>query len=131
MNHGGERMWFFTKYGFFDAVQQDGVAEDELVVKGRVEDHLRWLVDFLPGHSTDAICYAPDRDYPYRLRVKKADFARAVEAMITEIDYPKFKPAAGQKCGERFHDMLLTVWGVVRGLQEGRSRFQKQMPERW
>ncbi len=118
-------MWIFSRYGFFDAVRQDGVADDELIVKGRVRGHLESLVDFLPGYSVAAIEFAEGRDYPFRLRVKKADFARAVEAMIRDIDYSKYKAAANQRCGNRFHAVLLRVWSVVAGLEDDPSRIRR------
>lgn len=120
-------MWIFSRYGFFDAVKQDGVAEDELIVKGRVREHLESLVDFLPGYSTDAIEFAVIRDYPFRLRVKRTDLARAVEAMITDIDYPKFKAAANQQCGKRFHAVLLRVWADVLALEDDPDRLFRSL----
>lgn len=62
------------------------------------------------GGDLGPIIATPQMDYEYRAYCTKRDFADAMQWMIKDINYEKFKPAARTKF---LHDLYVRIWEVV------------------
>ncbi|SRR5579885_3584294 len=109
-------MWVFTTRGFFSAVEDtNSYKPGRVLVRGRVKkdmDNLRALAHDL-GFDTH-LEETPDRDYRYRVRMKKSVWAKLMARMAEEIDYPNFKKTVTD---ERRHEAYMQVWLAMLGLQ--------------
>lgn len=112
-------MWLFTKYGFL-SLSCDEKNKDIVMVRARVESHLKNLQDRFEELSHYPIEDTHNRDYQYRLFVPKVVWNEVAVQLMNEMDYSKFKPAA-QKCLEAKKDascmdyshLLLDIWYQV------------------
>lgn len=128
-------MWIFAPGGLLmpSTFPADKVAPGyldeagtfDLQVRVRARSHLdNFIRDFLVpmnlAHSK--IQATPEMDYNFRIYMSKQDFATAMAAMIFDIDYDKFKPAAERKDaegkpryseGKEYHGVLNSIWGTV------------------
>lgn len=114
-------MWLFTKYGFFSAVcaaqskRGGDVDPNTIMVRARVRAHLEALKARFPRLKAAKILTDAGTDYRYRIIVPKEAWAEVAAALAQEIDYGNFKSAC--KRDHEYHDALMRVWTVVRGLQ--------------
>jgi hypothetical protein len=111
-------MWVFTEDGFFSAVQLDD-EEDIIQVRSRAEDNLGALIGRLQtlGYSRDDIICTPDRDYPWRVMMKREDWAKYLSDYATDdLVYSDFKSrirlGTVHSDPSRLH-ALARVWGVM------------------
>lgn len=101
-------MWIFTQTGFVSAVA-DLENNGNMVVRARDKKSLKPLVD-----ATGAeILEISNRDYEYRIYISKEDFARCLTDDIMSVDYNNFKNRVWDTRGDRYHDTLSRVWGVM------------------
>lgn len=111
-------MWLCTTRGFFSAVEH---RDDPslLLVRARVRQDLVNLRELLPRLFWTRIVASPRADYPFRMTVRRADFAAVVSRLITdELRYPNFKAAVPSPSHEAaYHE----VWAVLRQLEQPRS----------
>jgi len=125
-------MWIFTRDGLFmPAAIPEGLSTRlnrhgvlDLQVRGRDAAHLaRFRKRFFKNCFRDAagrvmasaIEHTPEKDYQCRFYTTRAVFAQVLSQAILEIDYLKFKPAAGQTAGSEFEGALNRVWNVLAG----------------
>lgn len=101
-------MWIFTQTGFVSAVA-DSKDNDKMVVRARDKKSLKPFIE-----ATGAeIVEIPNRDYEYRIYVDKTDFARCLTETVMSVDYNNFKNRIWDTRGDRYHDVLSRVWGVM------------------
>ena len=104
-------MWFMGKDGFLSVVYKD-CAEDELLVRSRVREHIEAYfpdakIERTPGFH---------RDYLYRARIKRVDVARRMALYVTdEIMASNFKNSVKD---HDLHKAYMGVWSVMARLQE-------------
>lgn len=120
-------MWVFTKYGFFSAVcarQGEGepgqpVDPDRVMVRARVREHLEALRARFPEDlGACEVREFADADYPCRLFVQKAVWARVVAELAAELDYGNFKSKVGHSLGAEYANALHKVWSVMLRLEK-------------
>jgi hypothetical protein len=64
-----------------------------------------------------------NRDYRWRIAMKKRDWARIVYRLAMEIDYYNFKNAVGQRPDqENKHSAYLSVWSAMLRVQQGEDQ---------
>lgn len=118
-------MWLFTDFAFLSIVQKNN--DDLLTVRSRVRADLdelrrRYLPELSP---TIALRHA---DYAYRARVPRAALAKAMTAIVMDLDYANFKAEVEQTQGYEREDVYATVWSV---LQEDLPKLDRvRRPER-
>jgi hypothetical protein len=111
-------MWAFTKAGIFNFVEHPSDSS-MILVKARVESHLKNLRDIVP--SMGEVYFDPSRDYPYMADVTKEALADGMGALVMDIDYDKTKSAVGN-LGGRVRNALLRVWQAVTEIEEDPKR---------
>ena len=119
-------MWVLTQDGFFSTVvAHDNQHFDELVVRSRAEDNLkRFVKKTNNAYTVDEIQCTPDRDYPWRIFVKREDWARYLSDYATDdLWYTDFKSSlrfgTAHSDPQRLH-ALAEVWGVMYDKYEDR-----------
>lgn len=105
-------MWLMTTDGFFSAVQ-DRDEPGSVLVRARVRGDLEQLAETLDT----TVLETPDADYPFRVRVSKADWGGYVASCAEGIDYDNFKNAVGARQGHDRADVYLDIWSALRRLQ--------------
>tara|TARA_R110000765_G_scaffold416399_1_gene518230 strand:- start:479 stop:919 length:441 start_codon:yes stop_codon:yes gene_type:complete len=114
-------MWVFTEDGFFSTVvwQFDGtVVQEWLAVRSRAEDNLISFINKMDdAYTTDDIICTPDRDYPWRILVRRGDWAKYLSDYATDdLTYTDFKShvrlGTVHSDPSRLH-ALAEVWGVM------------------
>lgn len=127
-------MWIMTTYGVLmlakrtDLAENDGDFGRELQVRARDRKALVYLKQNYMGRTLGKIRYTPDRDYQYRAYCTHADFAAAMDRMVTEVTYEKFKPEA---VWEDVHKLYLRLWGVIFGWYDRPDRKRQTTVKRW
>lgn len=101
-------MWVFTQDGFVSAVAYHE-NPDYLVVRARDKQSLELLSDL----TSAEIVEQPNRDYEYRVFVKKQDFANWLVSQVESIDYTNYKNRLWQTRGDVYHDAASEVWGSM------------------
>lgn len=118
-------MWIMTNYGILmPATIPTELAEDpahpafgyDLQIRSRDRATLqkcraRYMVEYV----TSEIVSTPDLDYEFRFYCRRHAFADAVQKMVLEIDYEKFKPTTLRKGngGKHLHMLYNEIWQVV------------------
>lgn len=119
-------MWLFTRYGFLSIVLADPASGTgsalnvpELMVRGRVRQHLRNLQARFPAIAKLPIIETPTADYRYRLIVPKSVWAAISQALAAEIDYSNFKGECEITAGvdAAYVEMLHDIWELHYDLQ--------------
>lgn len=105
-------MWLMTTDGFFSTVQ-DRDDHSAVFVRARVREDAEQLAVAVGA----AMLETPAADYPFRVRVAKAEWARYVAERAHAIDYDNFKNAVASRQGTRRASMYAEIWGALRGLQ--------------
>ena len=106
-------MWLLTTRGFYSVVA-DRSDPDRLLVRARTREDLEALEPFVENlriHETRAA------DYRWRTFVSSPDWARAVVALVEEIDYPNFKAEVERRQGRDRAEVYHGVWRVLGRLQ--------------
>lgn len=100
-------MWLILSDGFMSAVVDK--TDPELVqVRARRKEH---LAKYFPNHE---IVTYDNRDYQFRVVVKKADLAAVLIQYIGEMSYTNFKDSVKDR---RFHDACYDVWHTMAAIQ--------------
>lgn len=116
-------MWLFTNFGFFSVVQKG--SPDRLTIRGRSRGDLESLVGrygSILRVGPEAIIDTPDGDYCCRVGVDKADFASAMAAIASDIDYSNFKDSVHQEQGHDRAHVYMDVWSTMYGLQMSETK---------
>ena len=101
-------MWIFTETGFVSAVA-DYKDNNKMVVRARDKKSLK---PFIEATGAEIVEIA-NRDYEYRIYLAKEDFARCLTDAVMSVDYNNFKNRVWDTRGDRYHDTLSRVWGVM------------------
>ncbi len=114
-------MWIMTPFGILMPSQRPTATmvgdARSLQIRARDKQALQFLKRHYMPTTLGKIIHTPDFDYEYRAYCTKADFAEAMDRMIGEIDYEKFKPqtevALGKIDGGKLHTLYNRIWSVV------------------
>jgi 8-oxo-dGTP pyrophosphatase MutT (NUDIX family) len=107
-------MWTMTPLGFYSVVQKKGDAH--LTIRARVAADLDALrARYLPTLG-GTVAHA-GTDYPFRATCTHAQWAHALGAMATDIDYSNFKTAVAQRQGYARAHVYGDVWGALTKLE--------------
>lgn len=119
-------MWLVTPRGFYSVVQHDENPLDVLV-RARAKADLENLCE-IPGMESLArgIYYDSRADYPYRLRMPRADWMACLAVMGSEIDYRNVKTAVKERHSPERAHTLMGAWSALRRIEGERRR-----PPRW
>jgi len=115
-------MWLMTDIGFYSAVEHRD--DDTLVmVRARARADLERLIELLERDTAPEIIEGiKGADYPARIVLAKAEWAKVVERLAWDIDYDNFKNAVGQRCGYERAGTYSAVWGRLLAIErEGRE----------
>ena len=102
-------MWIMLPEGIV-SVAESPDNDTMLMVRARHRDVLRKVREGCGRNRTGAILHTPERDYQYRVYVKKDIFAAWVAHRVRTIDYSKFKPTA---VSTSLHNLYVRVWAVI------------------
>lgn len=132
---GFDRMWIFTKHGFFSAVcarQGQGqhgqpVDPDRIMVRARLRLHLKALKERFSDYLGECeIQETAEADYAFRLFVLKSAWVQVLAGLAEETDYDNFKAEVARhqgKSGAAYEHSLHDVWSVMHKLQETEGLF--------
>lgn len=99
-------MWTATQDGYFSAVQHRD-RPDTLMVRARDSKDLERIRD--KGYETGRIIAMTEADYPYRVIIKKEEWARYLVEATVAIDYVNFKNRI-HEVDDRRGNIYLKVW---------------------
>lgn len=108
-------MWIFSPVGYFSAVC-DKQDPETVWVRARFRgdlDNLRKQV--LP--TLGPTVKTPVRDYLYRAKTTRFEWAEALAALALSMEYTNFKDEVTRVQGGKRHNVYLRVWGVLNGAQ--------------
>jgi hypothetical protein len=112
VDHHARRLLLLTTYDpERGGVRQD--SDDLLVVRARVRDDLERAADWVGN----AILETPRADYPFRVVASRQAWVNYLSHATTAIDYFNFKDRVAKRLGSHRHDLLMSVWSTLRGLQ--------------
>lgn len=102
-------MWICTQHGYYSAVaDRDEPESDMLWVRARAYDDL-WTIREM-GYETGPIIGMERADYPYRVNMKRSEWARYLTEEIGYMDYPNFKKRVASEQGHKRADIYMDVW---------------------
>jgi hypothetical protein len=78
---------------------------------------MRRLMEAVPGAEYVETLNA---DYRYRAVMSKAEWIGFISREVDSLDYTNFKNRVTQTLGSERHDLLMSVWTTMRGLQRQR-----------
>ncbi len=118
-------IWVLTVDGFYSVTAFDekrggprADANELVIVRARVKDDLERLVRSLPNLE---ILATPRSDYPFRIICRRDQWAGYLATSVGEIDYVNFKDRVAKRLGKGRHDVLFSVWAMLRRLEEGEA----------
>lgn len=101
-------MWTATEHGYFSAVaDRDDPTGPELWVRARALADLERLRS--AGYETGPITGMKHADYPYRVLMGRAEWARYLSDSVAAIDYPNFKERVHEVDAARA-DVYMDAW---------------------
>jgi len=120
-------MWIFTRFGFFSCTcprESESllarVDTSRIQIRSRTKAHLESLVAaYIEPFFTEAregtpeIVHTPERDYPWRVFVRKDVFAAVMDHLALDLDYDNFKSEAMFLAGDSrdpYIQSLHSVW---------------------
>ena len=111
-------MWIMTPFGILmpSALPKDiglELGDWDLQVRSREHAALKYLKKrYMNAGTCSRIVNTPNLDYEYRVYTKKIWFADAMDEMIDDIDYEKFKPTTSRKGmgGNKLHNVYNEMW---------------------
>jgi hypothetical protein len=101
-------MWIFTRVGFFSCIA-DKDSSEHMIVRARVRrdiDQLRST--YMP--DLGEVIALPNRDYPFRAKIYKNDFADGMAQIALDIDYTNFKNTVAAEQGYPRAKIYGHVW---------------------
>lgn len=102
-------MWIMTKNGFLSAVKK--TPGEKITVRARRLDDIKYAAKRM-GLEPEDILKNAGTDYPYRIVVPQAEFARFMAQEAHDIDYANFKDAACAGDKKR-HDAYFKCWEAL------------------
>jgi hypothetical protein len=126
----GQRMWIFTKHGFFSAVcarQGSGkhgepVDRNRIMVRARVRGHLEALMARFPKLLGQCdIQQSAGIHYAFRIFVTKPVWSEVLSGMAEETDYDNLKSEVTRYqgiAGAAYEHSLNDVWSIMYKLQK-------------
>lgn len=113
-------MWVFTDRGFFSVVQKHADrAENMVTIRSRTKADLERLSDLIDAKPYQEHHYT---DYPWRIRVRKDEWATAMYAMADEINYSNFKDHVKHVLGHHRASVYGRIWAVLLDLESKRGK---------
>jgi hypothetical protein len=110
-------MWVMTTRGFYSAVQKRTDPAGTLTVRARAKGDLENLSDLLPGLK---VITQQGTDYPYRIKVSAADWARVMACLALDVDYHNFKDEV-RRHSAKHEAAYHKVWSVLLSLEPKKS----------
>lgn len=114
-------MWLFGIDGFYSVVQHKA-HRDTLLIRSRVRKDLERLRKYIPAlrvfNDRQGAC-----DYKYRAFVEKDVFAKAILAMVQDINYPNFKDCVKERLGQDRSNLYMQIWSLCIQKMQG-SKFR-------
>jgi hypothetical protein len=109
-------MWVITTKGFYSAVQKNGDPPGTLTVRARAkQDLLNLKVEgLLPNLE---IIEQAGTDYPFRIKVTSAEWARVMASLALDVDYPNFKDEVGRVQGKARASIYSSLWSILLKLE--------------
>lgn len=109
-------MWVFSEVGFFSVVE-DWKDKQYVWIRARWKKDLMQLrffirtqkLNFPLGRTQETL----ERDYPFRVRLKKRYWAMALYQLGDKIDYGNFKGAVQDQDPAR-EQVYMKVWSILR-----------------
>jgi len=109
-------MWIFSEVGFFSVVE-DWEDKNFVWVRARwkkdLENIRKLKVWKAYKQRKPAIKATPERDYPFRVRMLKEDWARCLSELGEGINYGNFKGAVMDQDPVR-EQVYMKVWSIMR-----------------
>lgn len=110
-------MWVFTESGFVSAISHHSEA-GKLVVRARDYKSLENLANSV-GLDIEP---TPERDYPYRVVLDDAVFAKWLSKQVMKINYANYKNHAEMTRGHDFATALHRVWKAMQQVEDTDAR---------
>ena len=111
-------MWLVTTFGYFSIVQKNSdKAEGTLTIRARVRGDLETLKQrYMPrmGEIDDS----SGADYPYRVKARRVDVAKAFAQAILDMKYSNMKAEIAAQQGPERERICSEVWMQLRRFQE-------------
>lgn len=111
-------MWIMLPEGFVSVAESPN-DPNLLMVRSRHRRILQIVKGGVGRNRASGIIHTPERDYQYRIFVRKEYFSAWVAHRVKEINYPKFKP---QSITADLRDLYLDLWHVIFNHYEKRKR---------
>ncbi len=109
-------MWVFSDVGFFSVVE-DWKDKQYVWVRARWKKDLIQLRSFIRKEKMrfkfGSIKETPERDYPFRVRLKKNNWVMALHCLGENINYGNFKGAVQDQDPAR-EQVYMKVWSILR-----------------
>jgi hypothetical protein len=110
-------VWVFLNNAFLSVVQCEGEREQNwLMIRARLRGDIQTIFPSAKVTSNSA------RDYRWRAKVRRDEFAAAMRRAVEAIDYPNFKASVRD---HQRHDTYLRVWGVMKNAQDEQARRER------
>jgi len=117
-------MWLFTTIGFFSVVRKP--RETKLTVRSRVAADLDRLRErYLPTLSPTVV--NAGTDYPFRARVARKEFSKALARMGEDIGYTNFKNEVAKVSGKGRAEIYSGVWTRLLALEKCEPAFDPSL----
>jgi hypothetical protein len=113
-------IWIVTQTGFVSIVRHRD-QPSTLLVRARDRESLRAFCA-RAAVKEDTISELADADYRYRVECGDVELVRYVESSVQDLDYGNFKDRVTQTRGQRWHEVLLTVWRTLLRLDDSVPR---------
>jgi hypothetical protein len=107
-------MWILFEGGFVSIVQHRE-EPDMLCVRGRVKADVSTFC--AAAGSELPVLMTPDGDYRYRVVLSRAEVQRALDTLVTELDYDNFKSRIAEIHGHERAHIYAEVWSDLHKLQ--------------
>jgi hypothetical protein len=110
-------MWIMTPFGIIMPAAAPVEVQDnegwDLQVRSRERTALIYFQKrYMPAGGFTRVKATPLQDYDFRFFTRKPLFMDAIDAMVDDIDYEKFKPTTLRRGmgGEKLHKLYNRIW---------------------
>lgn len=117
-------MWVMHPDGGFYSAVESKDDPNVLVVRTRARKDAKALAKLVP--SGPKVIAGGGTDYPYRLRLTRAEWAAALVQLSERIDYGNFKDAVKDRQGEHRAGVYSRIWGALLALERERPRRRRR-----
>lgn len=117
-------MWIATEHGFYSAVENRH-KKNTVIIRARVKEDLEKLVASVKGSKRRKLLIesTPSADYPFRVTLRKTEWADFLSSAAQDIDYPNFKNRVAKHDAQRSH-VYHDVWATL-------MKLEKREAQRW